>query len=78
LLTPAAPGEPGKGNAVGDNEFNRIWTALHLPCLAIPTITGPNGLPVGIQLVGRRNTDNALLSIGETIVRARSDHERNE
>jgi amidase len=67
LLTPAAPGEAGKGNAIGNNVFNRPWTAMHLPCLTMPGGTGPAGLPVGIQLVGRRNADRALLALGRRI-----------
>lgn len=69
LLTPAAPGEPEKGRALGNNEFNRLWTAMHLPCLTIPAGTGPQGLPIGIQLVARRNTDRALLGLGERVAR---------
>lgn len=67
LLTPAAPGEAEKGDAVGNNVFNRPWTAMQLPCLTLPAGTGPAGLPVGIQLVGRRNADRALLALGRRI-----------
>ncbi len=67
LLTPAAPGEAEKGSTIGNNVFNRAWTAMHVPCLAIPAGRGPAGLPVGIQLVGRRNADRALLALGQRI-----------
>ena len=70
LLTPAAPGEPGRGTALGNNEFNRMWTALYLPCLTIPAGRGPNKLPVGVQLIGRRNNDGALFEIGQRIARS--------
>jgi Asp-tRNA(Asn)/Glu-tRNA(Gln) amidotransferase A subunit family amidase len=33
------------------------WT----PCLTLPAGTGHNGLPLGVQLVGRRFADEALL-----------------
>ncbi|HEX2830065.1 MAG TPA: amidase [Burkholderiales bacterium] len=67
LLTPAAPGEAEKGNALGNNVFNRLWTAMHLPCLTIPAGTGPAGLPVGIQLVARRGADRTLLGLGQRV-----------
>lgn len=67
LLTPSAPGEPERGRALGNNEFNRIWTALHLPCVSIPAGSGPAGLPVGVQLIGRRNGDGALLAVAERV-----------
>jgi Asp-tRNA(Asn)/Glu-tRNA(Gln) amidotransferase A subunit family amidase len=67
LLTPAAPGEAEPGNAVGNNEFNRIWTMTHLPCLTIPGALGTSGMPVGIQLVGRRGADRLLLAVGKKI-----------
>jgi Asp-tRNA(Asn)/Glu-tRNA(Gln) amidotransferase A subunit family amidase len=67
FLTPAAPGEAPRGRVLGNNEFNRMWTAMHLPCLAIPAGLGLNGLPVGIQLVGRCGSDRTLLAIGKRV-----------
>ena len=67
LLTPTAHGEPEVGDAVGDNAFNRIWTAMHMPCLTIPSSTGPNGMPVGVQLVGRAGHDRALLGVARRV-----------
>ncbi len=63
LMMPAAPGEAPAGlEATGDPVFNRIPTFLGLPCLALPGHTGPNGLPLGIQFVGRRHGDRDLLA----------------
>lgn len=67
LLTPAAPGEAPRGRELGNNEFNRMWTAMHLPCLAIPAGRGLKGLPIGIQLVGRCGSDRALLALGKRV-----------
>ena len=60
---PSAPGEAPKGlDWTGDPAFNFIWTSLHVPCVTVPAGTGPNGLPLGIQIVGRRGDDKAVLA----------------
>jgi Asp-tRNA(Asn)/Glu-tRNA(Gln) amidotransferase A subunit family amidase len=33
---------------------------MYVPSLSLPVFTGPNGLPVGAQLIGKRNQDRAL------------------
>jgi Asp-tRNA(Asn)/Glu-tRNA(Gln) amidotransferase A subunit family amidase len=63
LVTPAAPGEAPRGlDWTGDPVFNFIWTTLHVPCVTVPAGTGPNGLPLGIQIVGRRGDDRGMLT----------------
>jgi len=63
LVTPSAPGEAPAGlEWTGDPGFNFIWTSLHVPCVTVPAGTGPNGLPLGIQIVGRRGEDKAVLA----------------
>lgn len=62
LLTPAATGEAPLGlNATGNPIFCTIWTYLGLPAVTLPLLSGSNGLPVGVQLVGRRGNDARLL-----------------
>jgi Asp-tRNA(Asn)/Glu-tRNA(Gln) amidotransferase A subunit family amidase len=65
ILTLPAPGQAPKTLAsTGDAIFNGLWTLLHMPCLTLPAGEGPDGLPVGVQLVGKRHADARLLEIG--------------
>jgi Asp-tRNA(Asn)/Glu-tRNA(Gln) amidotransferase A subunit family amidase len=62
LLTPSAVGEAPKGlGSTGDPRFNAIWTLAWTPCVTLPAGSGRKGLPLGIQLVGPRFRDEALL-----------------
>jgi Asp-tRNA(Asn)/Glu-tRNA(Gln) amidotransferase A subunit family amidase len=62
LLAPSAVGEAPEGLAsTGDARFNAIWTLAWAPCVTLPAGTGRKGLPLGIQLVGARFADEALL-----------------
>jgi Asp-tRNA(Asn)/Glu-tRNA(Gln) amidotransferase A subunit family amidase len=63
LLTPAAVGEAPHGlDSTGDPTFNCGWTLLRVPCVTVPAGTGPLGLPVGVQIVGRRGQDARTLA----------------
>lgn len=63
LVTPSGPGEAPVGLGwTGDPAFNFIWTSLHVPCVTVPAGRGPNGMPLGIQIVGRRGEDSAVLA----------------
>ena len=63
LVTPSAPGEAPEGlDWTGDPAFNSIWTSLHVPCVTVPAGVGPNGMPLGIQIVGPRGGDRAVLA----------------
>jgi Asp-tRNA(Asn)/Glu-tRNA(Gln) amidotransferase A subunit family amidase len=63
LLTPSARGEAPLGlTSTGDSVFNRVWTLLGVPCVTLPWGGGPQGLPLGIQLVAAIEQDTALLA----------------
>lgn len=62
LITPSAKGEAPPGlNATGDPLFSRLWTLLHVPSMTLPAGSGPRGLPVGVQLIGKMGFDEDLL-----------------
>jgi amidase len=75
LLTPSAPGEAPFGlETTGDPVFNKVWTLLHGPCLALPVTKGPSGLPVGVQVIGRLGGDADLLAAAVFIEDALAGH----
>ena len=62
-LTASVPGEAiPRSDGNGEATFNRLFTALHLPCATLPGLKGPAGLPVGVQLVGARFADMQVLA----------------
>jgi Asp-tRNA(Asn)/Glu-tRNA(Gln) amidotransferase A subunit family amidase len=62
ILTPPALGTAPKGlGSTGDPVFCSIWTLLGMPAITLPLMQGENGLPLGVQLVGRKGYDARLL-----------------
>jgi len=62
IVTPAAPGTAPKGlGATGDPSFCTLWSLCGMPALSLPLMRGESGLPMGVQLVGRRDGDARLL-----------------
>jgi Asp-tRNA(Asn)/Glu-tRNA(Gln) amidotransferase A subunit family amidase len=62
IVTPAAAGTAPAGlGSTGDPAFCSLWTLCGMPALNLPLLRGENGLPIGVQLVGRRNDDARLL-----------------
>lgn len=71
LVTPSAPGEAPAGlDWTGDPAFNLIWTSLHVPCVTVPAGAGPNGLPLGIQIVTRIGEDRQALAWAQWVAAA--------
>lgn len=70
LLVPAAPGEAPAGlAATGDPVFNRIWTLLGPPCVNVPGLRGPQGLPIGMQLIGHAGRERDLIAVADSLHR---------
>lgn len=70
LLSPSASGEAPLGlGSTGDASFCVIWTTAHVPAVTLPLFAGPNGLPVGAQLVARRNNDRSLFEAARWVLR---------
>ena len=67
-------GRAGRGAAglgyTGNPVFNRMWTLLGMPCVTLPARWGDNGLPTGVQLVGRIGDDARLMACAAFLERA--------
>lgn len=71
LITPSAPGYAPAGlEWTGDPMFNSLWTGLLVPCVTVPASVGPEGLPLGVQIVAGIGADKAALHWAEWIAAA--------
>jgi Asp-tRNA(Asn)/Glu-tRNA(Gln) amidotransferase A subunit family amidase len=62
ILSPSAPGAAPKGlGSTGSSTFNRLWTLMGTPCVNVPGLADSNGLPLGVQVIGRFGSDRATL-----------------
>ncbi len=69
IVTPSAPGTAPAGlEATGDPAFCSLWTLCGMPALNLPLMRGENGLPMGVQLVGKRDDDARLLRTARWLV----------
>jgi len=68
LIAPAATGEAPEGlGSTGNVAMNVVWTLLHVPCVSTPMGAGPNGLPLGLQVIGRIGDDARTLACARWI-----------
>lgn len=68
IITPSAAGEAPQGiENTGNSLFNRNWTLLGVPCITIPAGYGPNGLPLGVQIVGAFDADELVLTCADWV-----------
>jgi Asp-tRNA(Asn)/Glu-tRNA(Gln) amidotransferase A subunit family amidase len=61
ILTPPATGEAPSAETTGDPRFCTRWTLVGAPALVLPTGIGPNGLPLGLQVIAAPGADATLL-----------------
>jgi len=66
VVTPSVLGEAPKGlQSTGDPLFCRMWTLLGTPAVAVPGLIGPDGLPLGVQVIGPLYRDDLALAGAE-------------
>ncbi len=76
IVTPATTGEAPRGlDTTGDPIFCSLWTFCGVPAITLPLMTGSNGLPLGVQLVGRHGDDARLLRTARWLVQSLSEQE---
>jgi Asp-tRNA(Asn)/Glu-tRNA(Gln) amidotransferase A subunit family amidase len=69
IVTPSAPGEAPRGlESTGNAVFCTLWTYLGTPAVTLPLLRGEAGMPLGVQLVGRRDNDARLLRTAHWLV----------
>jgi Asp-tRNA(Asn)/Glu-tRNA(Gln) amidotransferase A subunit family amidase len=72
-VCPAATGVAPEGiDATGDPNMNLPWTHAGMPAVTLPAGRGDQGLPLGLQLIGRFGEDEALLAWASQIQAAMS------
>ncbi|MEQ8666089.1 MAG: amidase [Rhodospirillales bacterium] len=69
IITPAAAGEAPEGlQSTGDAVFCKLWSLMGVPAVSLPLMVGENGMPLGVQLVGRVGDDAKLLRTANWLV----------
>ena len=63
IITPAALGEAPllSEQTTGNPVCCTIWSLIGVPCITLPVLSGANGLPIGVQLVGKYANDEHLI-----------------
>ena len=75
ILNLSTGGEARVGLETPDRPDNcLIWTLAHVPALSVPALSGPSGLPVGVQLVANKYADYALFDFAQHLSDAQLIH----
>jgi Asp-tRNA(Asn)/Glu-tRNA(Gln) amidotransferase A subunit family amidase len=76
LISPSATGEAPRGlGSTGDPVFGLTGTVMHGPAISLPVFTGPQGLPIGLQVMGPRGSDARTLIAAEWIHRSLAEYD---
>jgi Asp-tRNA(Asn)/Glu-tRNA(Gln) amidotransferase A subunit family amidase len=67
ITLPAAGPAPHGAGTTGNPVFCTIWTYLGVPALSLPLLT-VGSLPLGIQLIGRRLTEEKLFQAAAALL----------
>ena len=74
LVTLSATGPAPLGlGSTGNPVFNGMWTLLGVPCVSLPLMQ-VDGLPVGVQLIGKRRDEGRLLAAARWFEAAARSH----
>ena len=77
ILTPAASGAAPRGlDTTGNPVFCTLWTYLGTPAVTLPLLASEDGMPIGVQLVGRRGNDARLLRTANWLVKTLARKQR--
>ena len=71
-IAPVTAGEAPKDlSNTGNPKFLMLWTSIGVPSISVPAFKGPAGMPVGVQVIGRRGADletlRAALWLGDEL-----------
>jgi Asp-tRNA(Asn)/Glu-tRNA(Gln) amidotransferase A subunit family amidase len=73
VVSPAAQGGAPEAATTGDPLFHSPWSHAGVPTVTLPIGLAPDGLPLGIQMIGRRDRERTLMDIAlrcEAAIRA--------
>jgi Asp-tRNA(Asn)/Glu-tRNA(Gln) amidotransferase A subunit family amidase len=65
VMLPAATGVAPPLASTGDAVMSRFWTALQMPAITIPMWRSAEGMPLGLQLLGKIGEDKALAEVAQ-------------
>lgn len=78
MLTAAAAGPAPRGlESTGSPAFCTLWTFAGMPTVTLPLLRAEDGLPMGLQLVGRWGDDARLLRTARWLAAWVQDLDRN-